>query len=370
MIHRRQMLEFGALASLAGLLPAGLSFAEAADALAAEAVAAGETQVVMAGGTGAYAETIKRYFYDPFTEATGIRVIDAGGSYGEKLAKLKAMVQVGRVEWDVLSLSLDSLIADNRAFFRYLGESCEAVPNIAVEGVDGACVRYGAMFDLGGGVLTYNTAAFADRPRQPLTWADFWDVETFPGPRGLPDVGTPWWNLIAALLADGVEPDALFPLDLERAFAKLNEIRPHVAVWWRSGDQSQQIFRSEEVVMAMMFVNRARSLQREGLPLEVSWEGAPLDASVWTLLADAPHPKAAAALLNFIYSRPEVHAAYMAESGGATAMRAAPALMDPAAATLLPTAPETWSKIVVTDNDWLSENQEAVLRRWAEWIAG
>src|SRR3989442_1490871 len=47
-----------------------------------------------------------------------------------------------------------------------------------------------------------------------------------------------------ALVADGVPPDKVFPMDVDRAFRKLDQIKPHVKVWWTQGNQSQQ--RSEE----------------------------------------------------------------------------------------------------------------------------
>ena len=119
----------------------------------------------------------------------------------------------------------------------------------------------------------------------------------------------------------------------------------------------------------MMYGSVTRGLILEGLPLEFTWNEAPLDVSVWALLADAPHPKAAAAFLNFYYSSPEAHAAFMTEAGEATAMRAAPALMDSAAAATLPTTPETWPQLVPTDSAWLGEHLEEVQKRWAEWIS-
>ncbi|MGV6873958.1 extracellular solute-binding protein [Pseudochelatococcus sp. B33] len=370
MIDRRQFLMYGTLAAAAGFLPGNPQEARAAaDDLAQRAIAAGQTEVVVAGGTGAYAERVKKFFYEPFTETTGIRVISTGGTYGEKLARIKAMTQVGRMEWDVVTLSVDSLIAETRDLFRDLGQKCEETPNVVGAGVDGACVRYGVIFDVGGGVLTYDKGAFPDAAREPSNWADFWDVDKFPGPRALPNVGTPWWPLSAALLADGVLADKLFPLDLDRAFNKLDEIRPYVTVWWRSGDQSLQIFRTREVIMAMMFANRARTLQVEGLPVGISWNGAPLDASAWSVLAQAPRPLAGLALLNFVYSRPEAHAAYMVETRGATAVKAATALLPPADAEQIPTNATIWPQIVPMDRDWLSENQNAVIQRWTKWIA-
>lgn len=339
------------------------------DALADRAVKAGEKEVVVAGGTGAYGDAVKKYFYEPFAQATGIKVISAGGSYGEKLAKLRAMTQVNRVEWDVLTLSVDMLSPQNAGFFRDLGANCSETPNVASAGVDGACLRQGAIFDIGAGVMAYSTQVFPDGKPQPASWADFWNVKDFPGPRALPNIGTPHWPMMAALLADGVAPDKLFPLDVERALKKLDQIKPHVAVWWRSGDQSQQIWRSREVVMAMMFAGRALRLRADGLPIGVSWNGAPLDASFWGVLKDAPHPNAALALVNFVYSRPQEHADFAKENLAPTGLKALLPLLDPAMQKVQATHPDNWPKIVRTDTAWLGANQEAVLKRWTEWLA-
>jgi mannopine transport system substrate-binding protein len=369
-MNRREFIATGAAFPLIGSICIDPAAAQTAiDALVERAIKAGEKEVVVAGGTGAYGEMVKKTFYDPFTAATGIRVVATGGSYGEKLAKLKAMSRVKRVEWDVLTLSVDSLTSQNSAFFRDLGTACEATPNVAAEGVEGACLRQGAIFDVGGGVLAYSSEAFPPSGPQPVRWADFWNVKDFPGPRALPNIGTPWWNLVAALLADGVSADTLFPLDIERAFRKLDEIKPHVTVWWRSGDQSQQIFRSKEVVMAMMFAGRSAHLQKEGLPIEVSWQGAPLDASFWGVLKEAPHANAGLALINFIYSRPAAHADFIKDGLGATGLKTALPLLEPAIAKRLATDPANWPHLVRIDRDWLGENQDAVLRRWLEWLA-
>jgi mannopine transport system substrate-binding protein len=220
-IERRHFLGLSAGFAAAGL--AGRASGQT-DALAARALAAGEREVVIAGGTGAYGELVKRYFYDPFTAATGIRVVATGGSYGEKLARLRAMTQVGRMEWDVVTLSTDALTPDTAAMLRDLGD-CGTLPNVAANGITGSCLGHGVLFDFGGGVLAYSRDVFPDGRPQPASWADFWNVQAFPGPRSLPNIGTPWWPLMAALLADGVAPESLFPLDLDRAFRKMDAIK-------------------------------------------------------------------------------------------------------------------------------------------------
>ncbi|WP_246776943.1 ABC transporter substrate-binding protein [Microvirga sp. VF16] len=350
---------------MAPMLPSR-AFADSLDGLVAKAKAAGEDRVVMGGGTGAYVDTVAKYFYKPFTEATGIKVDVVGGSYGERIAKLTAMKRVGAVEWDLIAMSIDALTPDVTPLLRDLGQ-CEAVPNVAANGVSGSCLGKAVMFDIGGGVLTYDTRAFPNGG--PKNWAEFWDVKRFPGPRALPNFGTPWWVMVAALLADGVPRDKLFPLDMDRAFKKLDEIKPHIAVWWNSGDQSQQMFRSGEVVMAMMFSGRAARLRDDGLPLNVVWDGAPLDAAVWAPVDGGPHPNAALALLNFVYTRPEVHVQYMDASKGATAMRSAIDLMEPTKRAELAVSPQNWSSVVRIDPTWLAANSADARKRWTTWIA-
>src|SRR3546814_2888227 len=73
----------------------------------------------------------------------------------------------------------------------------------------------------------------------PRSWADFWDVKRFPGKRGMRK--TPKYSLEFALLADGVPPDQVYPTlrtpaGIDRAFSKLDEIKPNV-VWWSSISQ-------------------------------------------------------------------------------------------------------------------------------------
>ncbi|MER8887744.1 extracellular solute-binding protein [Mesorhizobium sp. M0816] len=370
MTTRREILGYGATLSLAAVLgPRRVFSAEAADELAKRAVDAGQTQVVIAGGTGGYLEKVKKYYLDPFTKATGIEVVSAGASYGEKIAKLKAMVEVGNVEWDVMTLSIDALTTQNRVYFRDLGRECQETPMVAKAGIDGACLQKAVLFDIGGVVLAYNTENFPSSGPQPATWKDFWDVAKFPGPRALPNVGNPWWNLIAALLADGVAPAELFPLDLDRAFKKLDEIKPHISVWWSSGDQNEQIFRSGEVVMMMTY--RQDSLKEAGQPIGISWKGAIRDASGWGVLKDARRPLAGLALLNYMYSHPENDAGYINEYHGsaATGNKEALALLDPAVVAALPTAPQFWSETVRVDPDWLDEHTQELLSRWSTWLS-
>jgi spermidine/putrescine-binding protein len=70
--------------------------------------------------------------------------------------------------------------------------------------------------------FVYNTETYKDNA--PTKLSDFFDLEQFPGTRVLsPEFGNGIMEY--ALMADGIEPDLLYPLDIERALAKLDTIK-------------------------------------------------------------------------------------------------------------------------------------------------
>jgi putative spermidine/putrescine transport system substrate-binding protein/mannopine transport system substrate-binding protein len=175
--------------------------------------------------------------------------------------------------------------------------------------------------------------------------------------------------LATALLADGVEPAELVPMDLDRAFRKMDEIKPEVAVWWETGDQSQQIMRDREVVLSMMWSGRAVSLKDEGVPIDVELNQAIDETSFWSVLKDAPHLDAAYEFLNFYITRPEAHVEFYEDTYYPTPNQEA---LD-----LLPESERQDNVATIADElvevngyEWVAENQERITERWNSWLAG
>lgn len=322
-----------------------------------------ELVIVTTGGT--LERALKEHFYEPFSRATGVTVRAVTANDADQWAKVKAMSSMGNVEWDIVSLS-DTTILSQRAFLSKI--DCDALPNVAAEGVRGACQEYGLLRTIGGNGIVYSTRAFAPG-KGPRTWADFWDVKRFPGPRALPNHGAPWQVLAAALLADGVPADKLFPMDVDRAFRKLDEIKPHVKVWWKSGDQSQQIIRDGEVALSMMWSGRAFSLKNSGVPIEVEWNQSIRELAYWGILRGAPHPEAARAFLDYFMTRPEAHLAFSKQIVYDTANRRAQELVPEVDRSSLVTFDRNWSSVVALDFEWVAKNRAALLERWNAWIA-
>ena len=188
--------------------------------------AGAQTRTVYVNSYGGVWETSwKKAFFDPFTAQTGIQIKTVPGV---SFAKLKAQVQTRNYEWDVIN------IGDV--------EYAQAVLEGLLEKVDAAAARtselppqmvreYGiTSYSLGTNIV-YRKDKFPNGG--PQSWADFWDVKKFPGPRCLYDRS--FSCLAFALLADGVPPDKLYPMDIDRAFRKMSELKPHIKVMVAGG---------------------------------------------------------------------------------------------------------------------------------------
>jgi putative spermidine/putrescine transport system substrate-binding protein len=115
--------------------------------------------------------------------------------------------------------------------------------------------------------LGYSTTAFPNGA--PTSWADLFDLKKFPGKRTVLD--QPVASLEVALLADGVAPDKLYPLDVDRAFKKLDQIKGQT-VFWTTNSQSQQLFVDREVVAGIILNGRVYDAAQKGAKIALSWE--------------------------------------------------------------------------------------------------
>lgn len=106
--------------------------------------------------------------------------------------------------------------------------------------------RNGAPITYVGRVFLYRGAHVGTRA--PSRWSDFWDTAQYPGPRALQD--SPRGVLEIALIADGVPAARLYPLDIDRAFRRLAEIRPYVSLWWTTEGEVAAAMQAGTLIMA------------------------------------------------------------------------------------------------------------------------
>src|SRR2546430_13561790 len=206
-------------------------------------------------------------YFKPFTALTGIHIRTVTPvSY----ARIKAQVQAGRYEFDMTSVnSMQWLRASREGLAEPIDWGIFKKGTLPAEAI--VANGHGVASNIQGTNLCYRRDKFPNGG--PRSLADFWNVKGFPGARAFCLNDSPR-TLIFALLADGVPADRLYPLDVDRAFEKLDQINPHIKVWWREGNQSQQLIRDGEVDMMSIWNRRATELRQAGVPIELVWNGA------------------------------------------------------------------------------------------------
>jgi len=219
------------------------------------------TTVVFTSWGGAYQDAEKVSYCEPFEKATGAKVVQDGPM---NVAKFRAMASSGTPDWDVVDITGGFLeVAAKDGLLEKIDSKL-----VTLSRIDPRFVHdYGVGCIVWSYNLGYSTTAFANGP--PRTWADLFDLKRFPGKRTILD--QPVASLEVALLADGVALDKLYPLDVERAFKKLNEIKNQV-VFWTTNSQSQQLFVDREVVAGIILNGRVYDAAQKGAKIALSWE--------------------------------------------------------------------------------------------------
>ncbi len=348
------------------LISAAIAAMLAAPCLAAPAHAQERQELIIATTGGIWEKQVRQHFFDPFEKATGIRVVSVSASGADQIARTKAMVEAGRVTWDIYtSGEIQAASKLHAQLNENMGEFCTAYAGRS-DLLPGACNDNGVLSAYGTTLMVYNAGKFSGR--KPSTWADFWNVKEFPGPRALPNFNDPWRVLAVALLADGVPLDQLFPLDIDRAFRKMDEIKPQIGLWWRSGDQSVQGFRTGEYVMGMIWQTRASALKAEGLPLAWSLDQAVLVGDRWSIIKGAPNRENARKFLAFYLDSVEAQAKWCEVAFCTPGSRKAAEMMNAQARESLPLAPGVFEHLVKPDAAWINDNHARLLERWNRWI--
>src|SRR5690606_17372753 len=249
-----------------------------AAALLAAAMPAHADDVTVISFGGSNKESQRTAFYEPFKKATGTAVVH--GSYNGDLAKLRKMVQMSHVSWDVVEVEAPELArgCDEGLFERFdaslLGDAADFLP--------GAVQPCGVGIFVWSTVLAYNGGKLAGTPQG---WADFWDTKRFPGKRALR-----WgakFNLEFALMADGVPAKDVYRVlataeGQDRAFRKLEELKPQLH-WWKTGVEPIRLLSDGRVVMSSAYSGRVATAQVEQPQLALTWNGSIYDFDYWAL---------------------------------------------------------------------------------------
>jgi putative spermidine/putrescine transport system substrate-binding protein len=326
--------------------------------------AAAEKPVTTQGWGGAWQQAMEKAFFAPWTQQSGIPV-QYVTPYD--FAKIRAMDQANQQQIDVVEAgSIDTP--------RMLKFGMNAPLDFSVidkSALSPGQLRYGNAI----GAITLSTVMAYNKKKwpgedHPKSWADFWDVKRFPGPRSLWRRCLPMME--AALMADGVpaDPAKIYPLDVDRAFKKLTEIKPHVKTWWTSGTEPQQLMQDEEVDLCAVWNGRASdSIINRGVPYAMVWNQALYngDIEAWFLLRNSPNPAGGMKLLDFV-GRAEPQAAFARTLFyGPTNLKAYDYL-DEKLAVQLPSHPDNAKLSLLIDYTWWVDHYDELTLKFENWI--
>lgn len=309
---------------------------------------------------GAYQDAQRELYFEPF-KAAGTPMHDESWDGG--IGVLRAKVEGGDSSWDVVQVESEELaLGCEEGLFQPLNWDAIGGRDAYLPAAVNDCGVGAIVYNF---ILAYDGAKFKDGPK---SWADFWDVKKFPGTRALRN--HPLATLEAALLADGVAPDKIYPLDVDRAFRKLEEIKPNIAVWWTSGAQSAQLLADGEADMIMAWNGRVSAVAKEGAPVGFTYNQGMLQNTSLCILKGAPNLDAAVKFINAAIA-PDIQANFPAyiDYGPGNPEAYKTGKIAPERAAEMPSSPDNAAKQVLVSTDWWSSPAgEEVLKRWASFI--
>ena len=202
----------------------------------------------------------------------------------------------------------------------------------------------------------------------PADWRAWWDRALYPGDRTL--FKGAFGTFEFALMADGVPPDALYPLDGARAIESLKRISGAIVDrWWETGGQAISWIARDRADFGSAWHYRVAAAQRDGQPVELVWNQGLLVADHWVVPAGAANADVAMDFLGYA-SAPQVQAALARRVSLGPVVGAAFDFLEPLFAATLPTWPDNRGRLVLQDVAWWAANAVEANGRFNSWLLG
>jgi putative spermidine/putrescine transport system substrate-binding protein len=348
-------------------------------ALSGLAFAAAAQEVTVMSWGGAYGGAQTEAHLKPFTAKTGIatKMVDSDNP----ATPIKAMVEAGNVTIDVASLEYaDAIRLCDEGVLEPIDVAALPAGSDGTPAADdflpGAVTECGVSTDIWATIYAYDTTKFpADAA--PATAADFFDLEKFPGKRGLRKGAKA--VLEFALLADGVAPADVYatlaaPEGVDRAFAKLDTIKSEV-VWWEAGAQPPQLLADGEVVMSTAYNGRIfNAVLAEGKPFQIIWDGQIYENEMYVVPKGAPNAAQAMEFIAYATSTDGLRqqAQWISYGPARKSSVAEPLIFNDGKTEMgphLPTAPANLANALETDWEFWVDRDAELNERFNAWLA-
>lgn len=312
-------------------------------------------QIVMVSWGGRYRENIEKAFVQPFIEETGIDVVI---SDTPDFAKAKAQVATGNIEWDVFdAIGSHATAGAKEGLWEPLDTSIVDTTNLRVPATESLV----GFYVWAGGIAWVPSRT--PKNEHPVNFNEMWNLEKYPGRRAFR--ARPYETFEMALVADGVPPDELYPLDVERAFDSLNRIKDSVSKWVKATPKTIEYLRTNEVDFSYTYSGRVAAARNEGVDIDMSMEQTVNGTEYLAVMKGTKKREAAMRFVDFCL-RPDRQAAF-SELHLVNPMREdAVARVDESAKKWLPNL--SASKNIILDDFWWGENRSRIDERFKEWM--
>ncbi len=326
-------------------------------------------ELVICSWGGSFMDAQREAFFAPFAAETGINVVE---TTTPDFAKIRTMVESGNTEWDVVNIVPSDYLALVELGYLEEIDYSRWDPAILADVQENVIFPYGIGNDFYSEGIAFSTEAFPNGG--PDSWVDVWDVERFPGPRMLYSAEWVIRPNEGAIMADGVPASEVYPLDLERSYASLDRIKPHVVKWATAPAMPGQALVDGEAVVTQAPVNRIQQLKESGAPVDFTWNQALTQYDLWAIPKGAKNYDNAVKFIEF---------ASRADRGAALAMlqplgpvsRSSFDLLPPERARILPGHPDNIDKLMFVDAAWWAQkdaegktNIERNVEMWNRWV--
>lgn len=338
-----------------------------------------EGSLVVVSWGGAYTKSQVEAYHKPFEAKTGQKInsIDYNGG----VAQIKAMVEAGNVTWDVVDMEMaDAQRACDEGLLEKVDagtlppapDGTPAIQDFVQNGIT-PCAVTTILFSH---VVAFDKTKF--EKAIPSKLADFFDVKTFPGKRGMRKT-SPKINLEMALRADGVPGDKVYEVlgtkeGVDRAFKKLDTIKDHV-IWWEAGAQPPQLLADGEVTMTTAYNGRIfDATVMENKPFEIIWDGQMLELDVLAVVKGSKKLDKAMEFIAFATDTQRLAdqakwIAYGPARKSSLSLVGKHAEKGVDMQPHMPNAPENSKNAIQIDFQWWADHQEELNQRWAAWLA-
>jgi putative spermidine/putrescine transport system substrate-binding protein len=326
----------------------------------------GLSGVVYFNQSGGELETgYNKAFVDDFERLSGVKVMFSSPCCD--YARLKAMHESGNMKYDMLEIGgpgdMPNLIDEG------------LLQKFSYEGVDksqfekSALTPYGYMASSSGSIVIWNTEKWPLSGVHPTSVLDIFDTERFPGKRCLYGAGPSLNGVLEyASIAAGTPMDQVYPIDIEKALSKLDEIRDDI-IWWESGAESIQFILDGQCDIGTTWHGRPalRLSEDPNLPIDGTYNGAMIGGGLFAVPTGAPNRENAMALMRF-YLQKDVQVAMCNAIAYCMSMKGVEEQIDPAMrkwAAVGPNLKNTFPE----GGDYWAANIDKVAKRWNTWLA-